>query len=90
MFMSILINSATGGLKSIDDWSCIACVDDAGDRSRETLIPAPMDIDAIRPSMVILLWSIVAISFTFGIELCHHLWTKNKLSRCLKSRNKVN
>ena len=88
-FMSIVVDSVTGGLKKIDDWSNIACVDNAEDKSKETSLPAPMDIETIRSSVVPLLWSILLIGFVLGIEIVRHLWLKRKTDRKLKLKGKV-
>ena len=53
-FFAVVVDSVTGGAKKIDDWSNIACVDNAEAKSKENVIPAPMDIKAIRSSILVL------------------------------------
>ena len=66
---SIMVNSVTNGLRSTDEWSVTSCLDNVKDDQNS--LPAPMDIHAIRSTLIALSWLVVVICSCLVLEVIH-------------------
>ena len=84
-----MVDSVTGGAKKSTIGQISHVLTNAEAKSKENVIPAPMDIKAIRSSILVLLWSVVANTVVLGIEILHHISSKYKVSTGKRIKRKM-